>query len=317
MDSKVVAVVGAGPVGGILAARLCLAGHTVLLVDVWREHIERIRNDGLRIHGEEELLARPEHLFISPSELGDILPEFVFICTKATGLDAVLSDLSDRVKQSKAVFVSAQNGIDTEEIIARQIERRRVVRGVISYAGILTGPGEIRETFFDPPNYFGWLEESGRDSCEEAARLLTHCGLATEATGEVKKAVWRKAILNCGTMPIAALTGMTIKQLMAFPPTRRIVGHLLKESIAVAASLGFDYGPDFFDFAIDLFERAGAHKPSMLVDIEQGRVTENAFLMRRIAEYAEENGVPAHTQRTMANLVDAIDNRNRSRYTAS
>ncbi len=313
MDPKTVAVIGAGPVGGILAARLCRAGHTVLLVDVWREHIERIRSHGLHVYGGEEILARPEHLFVSPTELGDIIPEFVFICTKATGLDSVLGQLNDKVKQSEAVFISAQNGIDTEEIIARQIERRRVVRGVISYAGILTGPGEIQDTFFDPPNYFGWLEESGRNSCQEAANLLTDCGLATEATGDVKKAVWRKAILNCGTMPIAALTGMTLREIMAFEPTHRIVEHLLKESIAVAASLGFDYGPDFYDFAIDLFERAGAHKPSMRVDIEMGRVTENAFLMRRIAEYAEEKGVPAHTQRMMANLVDAIDLRNRNR----
>ncbi len=313
MEPKVVAVVGAGPVGGILAARLCRAGHTVLLVDVWREHIEHIRSHGLHIYGGEEILARIEHLFVSPAELGDITPQFVFICTKATGLDSVLNELSDRLKQSESVFISAQNGIDTEEIIAKQIERRRVVRGVISYAGILTGPGEIQDTFFDPPNYFGYLEESGKNGCQEAAKLLTDCGLATKVTGEVKKAVWRKAILNCGTMPIAALTGMTIKEIMAFPPTRRIVGHLLKESIAVAASLGFDYGPDFFDFAIDLFERAGAHKPSMLVDIEKGRVTENPFLMRRIAEYAEENGVPAPTQRLMANLIDAIDMRNRTR----
>ncbi len=313
MGTKVIAIIGAGPVGGILAARLCSAGHTVILVDAWREHIEHICSSGLRICGREEIVVRPAHLFVSVTELGDIVPEFIFICTKATGLDNVLSELRDGLKQSEAVFISAQNGIDTEEIVAKYIERRRIIRAIINYAGVLTGPGTIQETFFSPPNYFGWLNESGIKHCKEAAKLVSECGLATEATGEVKKAAWKKTIMNCGTMSIAALTGMNMKEIMAFSPTREIVESLLKESIAVAASLGFDYGPDFFEFAIDSFVRAGPHRPSMLVDIENGRVTENPFLMRRIAEYAEEKGVPAPTQRMMANLIDAFDMRNRTR----
>ena len=55
----------------------------------------------------------------------------------------------------------------------------------------------------------------------------------------------------------------------------------------------------------------------MLVDIEKGRVTENPFLMRRIAEYAEEKGIPAPTQRTMASLIEALDMRNRTRQAAT
>lgn len=317
MDPRVIAVVGAGPVGGILAAHLCLAGHEILLVDTWREHMEQIRSNGLRISGVEEMLVRPEHLLFSVGEMGDIVPEFIFICTKASDLDNVLTGLSERLKRAETVFISAQNGIDTEEIVAQHLERRRIMRGVISYAGVLTGPGEIQETFFSPPNYLGWLDENGIKSCDEAAKIMSDCGLATETTGEVKKAVWRKAILNCGTMPIAALTGMSIKELMDFSPTRKLVELLLRESIAVAASLGFDYGPDFFEFATDLYVRAGAHRPSMLVDIEKGRVTENRFLMRRIAEYAEEKGIPAPTQRTMASLIEALDMRNRTRQAAT
>jgi 2-dehydropantoate 2-reductase len=133
-----------------------------------------------------------------------------------------------------------------------------------------------------------------------------------ETTAEIKKFVWKKSIFNSCTMPISALTGMDMKEVMDFPPTRRLVELLLNESISIAASLGYDYGPGFFEKALDFNTRAEAHRPSMLVDLENGRKTENPFLIRRIAEYADQQGVPAPLHRTMANLIEAIEMRQRS-----
>jgi 2-dehydropantoate 2-reductase len=306
---KTIGIVGAGPVGGILAAHLSSAGHTVILVDAWKEHIERIRTDGLHITGREELLARPAHLLTSIGDLGDPAPEFVFICTKACDLDNVLKEMSDALKRSEAVFISFQNGIDTEQTVAERIERHRVLRGVVSYAGVLVGPGEIRESFFTPPNYFGWLDERGAEPCREAAALASAAGLATEATKDIGRYVWRKAILNSCTMSIAAITGMNMQEMIDFPPTAQLVELLLQESVAVAAAYGYDYGPGFVDSVRDFNQHAGPHRPSMSVDIENGRKTENPFLIRRIAEYAERKGVPALLHRTAANLIDALEKR--------
>jgi 2-dehydropantoate 2-reductase len=273
------------------------------------ERIEHIRTGGLRITGREEMLVRPSLLYTSVKSLGDIVPEFVFICIKACDLDNLLSEMSDALKQSRAVFVSVQNGIDTEQIIAERIERNRVLRAVVSYAGVLTGTGEIRETFFDPPNYLGWLDEGGAKSCKEAADLVSASGLAMEATGEIGRFVWRKTILNTCTMSIAAVTGMNMEEMVNFPPTARLVELLLNESVTVAAAYGFDYGPGFIDTVKDFNKRAGPHRPSMLVDLEKGRKTENPFLIRRIAECAERKGIPAPLHRTMANLIDALEMR--------
>jgi 2-dehydropantoate 2-reductase len=60
---------------------------------------------------------------------------------------------------------------------------------------------------------------------------------------------------------------------------------------------------------MDFSRRAGPHRPSMLVDLENRRKTENAFLVRRIAEYAEQKGVTAPVHRTMANIIDALEMR--------
>jgi 2-dehydropantoate 2-reductase len=307
--ARTIGIIGAGPVGGILAAHLSSAGHTVFLVDAWKEHMNRIRTSGLNIIGREDLRTRPTHLLTSIRDLEDSKLEFVFICTKACDLGNVLGEMSDTIKRSNAVFISFQNGIDTEQAIAEQIDRHRVLRGVVSYAGVLTRPGEIRESFFTPPNYLGWLDERGAESCREAAALVSASGLATEATKEIGRYVWRKAILNSCTMSIAAITGMNMQEMIEFPPTAQLVELLLQESVAVAAAYGFDYGPEFIEKVRDFNNHAGPHKPSMLVDIENGRKTENPFLIRRIAERAEEKGVPAPFHRTVANLIDALEKR--------
>lgn len=302
-----IGIIGAGPVGGIMAAHLSSAGHTVILVDAWKEHIEKIRTEGLRITGRDEISSRPEHLLTSVSDLAAFIPQFVFICTKACDLDNVLNGMGDALRRSKAVFISFQNGIDTEQAIAKKVERPRVLRGVVSYAGVLVGPGEIRRSFFTPPNYLGWLDERGAEPCKEAAAVLSASGLATEATKDISRYVWRKAILNSCTMSIAAVTGMNMQEMIEFPPTAQLVELLLQESVAVAAAHGYDFGPGFVDLVRDFNNHAGPHKPSMRVDIENGRRTENAFLIRRIAEYAESKGVPAPLHRTVANLIDALE----------
>jgi len=311
MKARTIAVIGAGPVGGILAAHISAAGHTVVLADSFKEHIERIHAEGLHITGREEMLARPTYLLDSIGALAKFEPEFVFICTKACDLGNVLDEMSDGLKRSGAVFVSFQNGIDTEQVIAERIGAGRVLRAVVSFAGVLAGPGEIRETFFEQPNYVGWLDGSGEAPCREIAALLTASGLATEATGEIRRFVWRKAILNSCTMSIAAVTGMNMQEMIEFPPTARLVELLLDESVAVAAAYGYDFGPEFVERVKDFNRRAGPHRPSMLADIEKGRKTENGFLICRIAEYADRKGIPAPFHRTMATIIDALELRGR------
>jgi len=309
-----IAVIGAGPVGAILSAHLSSAGHAVILVDAWKEHMDRIRSDGLHIVGREDLRTRPAQLLDSVGELGNSVPEFIFICTKACDIDSVLGEMSDTIKRSNVVFISFQNGIDTELAVVEHIEKHRVLRGVVSYAGVLVAPGKIRESFFIPPNHLGWLDERGAESCREAAALISASGLTTEATDQIGRYVWRKAILNSCTMAIAAITGMNMRELMEFPPTARLVDLLLNESVAIAEAYGFHYGPGFLESVREFNNKAGPHKPSMLIDIENGRRTENSFLIRRIAERAEEKGVPAPYHRMVANLIDALEKRALERH---
>jgi 2-dehydropantoate 2-reductase len=296
-------------VGGILAAHLCTAGHTIHLVDTWKEHIRQIEDRGLKIIGKEEKLVHPSRTYTSVSDLGDPFPEFIFICTKACYLDSVLNSMSDMLKHSNAVFISAQNGLDTEQVIVKNIGAGHVLRAVITFAGFPTGPGEIKETFNIPPSYIGWLDPSGEKPCRQVAELVSDAGLTMEPTAEIQKFVWKKTILNTCTMAIAAVTGLNMQEQNEFAPTRTLIEDLLRESINTAAAYGFDYGEGFFESVMEFNRKAGPHRPSMLVDLEKGRKTENEFLVRRVADYAEKKGIPAPAHRTMAILIDALEMR--------
>ncbi len=309
MKSRTIAIIGAGPVGGILAAHLCTAGHSIHLVDTWEEHIRKIEADGLKITGKEEKTVYPARLLTSVSDLGDPDPEYIFICTKACYLNSVLDRMSERIKHSNAVFISAQNGIDTEKVIVENIGAGHVLRAVITFAGFPTGPGVIQETFYIPPSYIGWLNAEGESPCREIAEIVTAAGLKMEPTAEIQKHVWRKTILNTCTMSIAAVTGLNMQEQHEFAPTRALIEDLLRESIRTAAAYGYDYGPDFFNTVMQFNEKAGPHRPSMLVDLEKGRKTENEFIVRRVAEYAERKGIPAPAHRTMAICIDALEMR--------
>jgi 2-dehydropantoate 2-reductase len=309
MKPRTIAIIGAGPVGGILATYLCSAGHSVHLVDTWEEHIRQIAAEGLRIIGKEERIAHPDRLLTSVEALGDPDPEFIFICTKACHLKSVLQAMSERIKHSNAVFISAQNGIDTEKVIVDNIGPGHVLRAVITFAGFPKGPGIIEETFNIPPNQIGWINAEGETPCREVAKIVTEAGLEMEPTAEIQKHVWRKTILNTCTMAIAAVTGLNMQEQHDFAPTRVLIEDLLRESIKTAAAYGYDYGPDFHEKVMQFNEKAGPHRPSMLVDLENGRKTENEFIVRRVAEYAERKGIAAPAHRTMAICIDALEMR--------
>jgi 2-dehydropantoate 2-reductase len=311
MMSRNLAVVGAGPIGGILAAHLISAGHSVAVVDVWKEHRDRIGAEGLRITGRGEGRIRPARVCASVRELEERVPELVFVCTKASDLGEVLDAVGPVLGGSGAVFVSFQNGIDTEAVMARRLGRERVLRGVVHYAGVLTAPGEIRESFSNPPNYLGWLDPAAEAACRDAAALLTSSGLQTEATGEIQRHAWRKTVFNTCIMAVSAVTGLDMQEIMRFGPTERLADGLLEESIAVAAARGFDFGPGFAEQVREFHRHIGPHRPSMLADIEKGRRTENEFLVRRIAEYGDLAGVPVPLHRTLAAVIEGLELRGR------
>lgn len=311
MAAERIAVVGVGPVGGILGAHLIRAGRDVTLIDIFQEHLQKICSEGLVIEGARELTAQAGAWCLSLAEAAEkgLTFDLVYVCVKATVVRHVAAGL-EAVLAEGGTVVSFQNGLDTEQGILALVGPEQTLRGAVNYAGNLADLGRIRMTFFNPPNHLGAAvpgilaaEQRAREICQ----LMSAADLETVFSGNIQYEVWEKAIRNAGLMPVSALTGQNMAQVMGSARSLHLVEELLREEIAVAEAVGHSFGGDFFDSTLDYYRKAGTHMPSMRQDVLDGRQTEIEFLNHKIAEYGERHGVACPYNRALANLVLCID----------
>jgi len=135
--------------------------------------------------------------------------------------------------------------------------------------------------------------------------VMTAAGLETEPTAEIKKFAWRKTILVAALAPISAILGMTMAEVMTNGDARSLVSKLLREAIAVAKARNYDYGEGFFGYCLDYLSTAGHHKPSMLIDIEEGYPTEIEYINGKIAYHGHELNVPVEINTAITSMVKA------------
>ncbi|NOZ78978.1 MAG: 2-dehydropantoate 2-reductase [Acidobacteria bacterium] len=301
-------IVGAGPVGSILALHLVEAGQEVYLVDTWKEHLEAILKNGIELEGFRQGRQKVTGGFSSIAELGPVKPDYLILSVKACVLRAILKEV-ETILGPDTVVISLQNGLDTEELIAHGFSGNRIFRVVVNYAGNVTAPGKVAMSFFNKPNHIGC--NCRKENCghaDELANILNGVYLDTKPENDIKRYVWEKTILNASLSPVSAVTGFTMREVMDSSETYRIVEMLLKECIMVAARAGYDFGPGFFNYCTAYLDKGGPHKPSMLVDIENKRETEIDFINGRIAFYGSLNNVPTPVNDTFTRLVKAVEN---------
>jgi 2-dehydropantoate 2-reductase len=297
-----VAVIGCGAIGSLYAAHLArVPGVEVWAVDPWREHVEAIEEDGLRVTGLADFVA-PVH---ARTDAADLPPcRFGIVATKslhtADAVRAAQGALGD------ASVVSVQNGIGNEEILAETLPR--VIRGTIVTAGAVTMPGTVR---YDAPgdSWIGPFEPRPARSQEIAllARLLNDGGLRTHAVEDARGPQWTKVVFNAATSPLSALTGLTVGQVCTDPGLRAEVERLVAEALGVCAAAGIVLTRDPGDSIEEAIREAFWHKPSMLQDVLARRRTEVEVLNGGIAAEGRRVGAPTPAHDAMVALVKGLE----------
>jgi 2-dehydropantoate 2-reductase len=302
------AVVGAGPVGCILAAFLAKGGFDVTLCDVVSDLLEPALDPGIRIEGAETLQQPVSRVTNHVDSLTADPPDVVFIAVKANANPLLASALEGFAGENRYV-VSWQNGIDTEKVFANELGGSAVMRAVVNYGCGLAGPAHVKIPFHHPPHYLQEVDPESRPAAIGIAAALTQCGLPTEHTGQIVSMVWRKAIMNACMNPVCAVTGLTMAQAMNDPIVFRIVDALVKECVKVARANEIQLGWEFYPHAINYMKNAGNHKPSMLMDVEAGRRTEIDFINGKFVEYGLQAGIDTPFNTTLQSLVKGVQSK--------
>lgn len=290
---KRVCIIGCGAIGSLYAV------HLARVAEVWafvrrREHAHVLNRDGIRVSGTHEFTATLKAT-TNPEDLPDF--DFGIVAAKATHVEESIRPVGRRFDQG--AILSAQNGLGSEEIIARHT-RGYVIRGTTFMSGTRHSDTHVQYEL-DTATWMGPFEPSGTpyEIVEEFAELIVAGGLKAEALKDARPAQWSKLIFNASVNGVSALTGLPHSPHFAdetnFSDLGRLLHALIEEGKRVAEAAGVCLHEDPWEM-----NRIGAmtnHPPSMLHDVRSQQTTEVDFLSGAIAREAARLGVdaPLHT----------------------
>lgn len=325
---------GAGAMGSYIGGRIAQAGHDVTLVDGWREHIEAIRRDGLRLRdteGESSVRVRALH-FDDIAELARSPVDIAFITVKSYDTE----EASRRVNPYLApegFLVSLQNGVN-DGTLALVVGAKRTLGCVASTIGVgLSGPGRVDRTYRpggDAYTVFRVGEIEGRVTprAELVVRLLS-CVDSAEATADLPGERWAKLAANSMHNGLAAITGLGHKGLYTCEQTRRLAIRLGAETVRVGRIAGLRQHPvrgipagdlEAAGYGDDEAMRRVEHRiqgwmarltdegrPSTAQDVAKARRTEIDYINGAVCAMAAELGVEVPGQRAIVALVKRME----------
>jgi 2-dehydropantoate 2-reductase len=299
---KTFAIIGAGPVGCIVAAFLAKGGYKTILCDIVPQILESALNNGITLTGKENITQKIFAVCSDISELEQYNPDVIIIAAKANA-SAKISESVNKIRKQNSYVISWQNGIDTELEIAKYIDKKAIIRAVVNYGCVPIGNAKVNVGFHHPPHFIQELDPQSESQAKIIAEAFTKAGLHTEHTQNITVKIWRKSALNISMNPVSALTGLTVSKAMGNPHARTIVDALLMECIKITKTFNIDIGDDFYDYAVNYMENAGDHKTSMLMDIEAKRKTEIEFMNQKVVEYGEKAGIKTPYNLTITSLI--------------
>ena len=298
-----ICIVGCGAVGSLFAAHLAKAGEAeIWAYDVWKDHTDAIRRNGLTLSGAAEFTAKV-HATSDPRELPPC--DYGIVATKAIHTRHAIEQTAHAFGDTSAVC-SVQNGVGNEEILAEHV--KYVIRGTTFPAGHPIAPGHIGYDI-KGDTWIGPFEptQTPMNKVEELAGLMSRAGMNTIALPDARGAQWTKLIFNASTNPVGALTLLHHGAATRFLPTGKLFEALIAEGEAVAKAMSIELHGDPRQMVHKGADAPGKHRASMLQDVLAKRPTEVDFMNGAIVRGGEQFGVPTPLNRAMWELVKGLE----------
>ena len=308
-----IAIVGAGAIGAFLGAKLALSGEDVYLI-ARGAHLQAMQTHGVQVKSPEGDFEAHPNATDDYESVGPV--DFVFLTVKAHSLTEIAPQIAPLLGPETAV-VSAQNGIpwwyfhshggpfdgtaiesvDPGGVVAQAIDPSRIIGCIIYPSTVIVQPGVIEHI---EGNRFsiGELDGTSSDRCKTLAAALIGAGLKAPIRSRIRHDLWVKLLGNVVFNPMSALTGATLEEMATHPESSAIARAVMAETDEVAVALGIRL-PLTIDQRMDGARKVGAHKTSMLQDVESGRPMELESVVGVVIELGEKLGLPMPHTRTL------------------
>ena len=318
-----ICVVGAGAIGGLMGAKLALSGQEVTLIDQGA-HLAAIKENGLKLVMEDgaELLAKDLKATDSFDEAGT--QDMVILALKAHQIEAVAAKLPALFDADTSI-VTVQNGLpwwyfqrhggefdgrrletlDPTGVIEANIEAERIIGCVVYPAAAVIEPGVIHHVEGDRFPV-GELDGSESERAKTLCQTLIDAGFRSRVVEDIRSEIWLKAWGNLSFNPISALTHATLLDICRFPEARTLAANMMKEAQEIAEKLGIEFRHTI-ERRIEGAEAVGAHKTSMLQDVEARRSLEVEALIGAVIELARLTNTPSPSIDAVCACVKLLD----------
>ena len=308
-------IVGAGAIGGYLGAKLALAGEQVTFI-ARNKNLAAINAQGFTLQlpdgGTEHTSA--VRAVQDPAEAGP--QDVVLLTTKAHQVRDLLPGLR-ALFGPQTMVVTMINGVpwwyfhklqgpyqgrslasvDPDGALAAGIETDRLIGSIVYPAAELVAPGVVKVV---EGNRFslGELDNQRTPRIEALSQSLMAAGFKAPISRDLRSELWVKLWGNLSFNPISALTHATLEDICTYPLSRDLAARMMTEARTVAEKLGVAFKVSL-EQRIDGAQAVGAHKTSMLQDVEHGRALELEALVGSVVELARVTETPTPT-------IDAI-----------
>jgi 2-dehydropantoate 2-reductase len=312
-----ICIYGAGAIGGYLGVELALAGYEVTLI-ARGPHLDAMRKNGLTLLiGGEKKVAKIA-CTDNPAEVGP--QDYIIITLKAHSVTPIVDKMAPLLGP-ETVVVTAQNGIlwwyfyklkgpyenqrlesaDPGGRIWDTLGPQRAIGCVVYPSCEIVEPGVVRH--IDGKRFMvGEPDGSKSERVAALSSALTAAGFKAPVRTRIRDDIWLKLWGNVSFNPVSVLTHATLEQMTGDEGTREVIRRMMVEAQAVAEKLGVKFSVDV-DTRIGWAADVGAHKTSMLQDLEKGRQMEIDALVGAVAEMGRLVGVATPTIDVVLQLV--------------
>ncbi len=295
-----IGIVGCGAMGSVYAGLLADAGNDVIVVDTWREHIEKINVDGLRVEGASgDRTVNIQALFEPKGDPVDLLIIAVKSAQAATAAASSAPFLSENT-----IVLTIQNGLGAADLVADAVGEERLIVGIAAAFGAsLKGPGHAHHNGMEAIK-LGPFNSLNNEIVDQVAKVWLDAGFHAEAVDNVIAMQWDKLICNVAYSAPCALTNLTVGEVMESEEVGPVSRTAATEAWTVARARGIAISVDDPIGHIQAFGRRVFNaKPSVLLDHEAGRKSEIDYINGAIPREAMKSDLTAPVNETLVNLI--------------
>lgn len=299
-----IAVLGAGAMGSLYGGYLSMAGCEVYLVDIWKEHIDKINNEGLKItRDSSQLFAHPRGT-INSNEVGIV--DLVIVFVKST-MTRKAMDENKSLLGANTFVLSLQNGYGNIEEIEKYVDKKKIIAGTTAHGATMLSPGSIKHAGTGE-THIGPVSGDFNDNLIKIAELLKLAGFETTVSKNVMELIWSKLIVNVGINALTGILGVKNGDLLKANEIKTIMNMAIKEAVKVADKSGIKFDEDeMIKKVYSIAEKTGENKSSLLQDILNKRKTEIDMINGAIVREGLKNSIETPVNLTLLNLISVIE----------